>query len=220
MSESYRDVEKNGKPIVRRIKGKVRPVTIARIKELRIIKRDVRRRYIDMYQNVMNMYDSPLLLRFIQDFWTPTSNLEVNIIIGGFRRKTRNGQSAIFYDFIQQQLMFPDGVLRLSDVTIHTTWGDPGSRVVCSLVFKGTKTFDYPMAVATDVQEEEVEVGRNRNQETIMIGPISMNRTIRPIEACLMGTLTFHLDVNHYIERCVFQEHNLFTQEKRDHDKN
>eukprot|EP01040_Poterioochromonas_malhamensis_P015790 gene15790-17742_t len=110
--------------------------------------------------------------------------------------------------------MFPDGVLRLSDVTIHTTWGDPGSRVVCSLVFKGTKTFDYPMAVAT-VQGEEDDAGRNRTQETIMTGPICMNRTIRPIESCLMGTLTFHLDVNHYIERCVFQECNLFTQEKK-----
>lgn len=120
----------------RRLKGRRRAVNVKLMNELRIVKRDVRRRYIGMYNNVMNVHDHSLLLSFLRDLCTPSCSFTV-CLPNNRRNHVWRGVPEIFLQIAHSQLKIPDGVQQLGNGRIHVSLGKPGSRIISSVSFKG-----------------------------------------------------------------------------------
>lgn len=106
------------------------------INELRIVKRDIRRRYIGMYNNVMNIHDHSLLLNFLHDLCTPTCSFTV-CLPKNHRNHVWRGIPEIFLQIAGSQLKIPDGIQQLGNGKIHVSLEKPGSRIISSVSFQG-----------------------------------------------------------------------------------
>ncbi len=122
-----------------------------KINELRIVKRDIRRRYIEMYNNVINIHDHSLLSRFLNDICTPTCSFSVGLPGTGDIKYEWKGIEKVFHHMMQSHLQFPDGVQCLSDGKIHVSLGKPGSRIISSVSFRGTQLYEF--CLKTEVEK-------------------------------------------------------------------
>lgn len=119
----------------------------AYIPELRIIKRDIRRRYPEMMQNVMNSYDINLLERFYQQFTTPTmecfDDAAPSTVYDDYHWPK---QSKGYHRLLQATKMtfelFPDAVYYVDDVQVSVTLHERGSRITCRMRCKRTQIWD------------------------------------------------------------------------------
>jgi len=138
---SYKKKRDPNKIDFRKLEGRNRKVNIALIPKLRIIKRDIRRRYIDMHSNVVNSHDPDLLLRFLKEFCAPNCK---HVLTYRERSKTRvsSGIEGIYNHTVTHHQRFPDCVQFFSNTQIQIALDKPGSRIISSVVFKGTKIVD------------------------------------------------------------------------------
>lgn len=114
--------------------------------EIRIFRRDIRRRYALMFGNVMNSCDSSLFSDFLKEFAVPhfeaheeiPEGVEIKLI----RMKVIRGQDE-FVKFLGMNFtMMPDGVFRLSSAKVCQRLNSPGSRVVLHGSMLGTMLYE------------------------------------------------------------------------------
>ncbi len=142
-SNSIEPLSSNDPNRFRRLKGRKRACNVKKINELRIVKRDIRRRYIEMYNNVINIHDHSLLSRFLNDICTPTCSFSVGLPGTGDIKYEWKGIEKVFHHMMQSHLQIPDGVQCLSDGKIHVSLGKPGSRIISSVSFRGTLLYEF-----------------------------------------------------------------------------
>lgn len=208
----------------RRLKGRRRAVNVKLMNELRIVKRDIRRRYIGMYNNVMNVHDHSLLLSFLRDLCTPSCSFTVRLPHNHRGSHVWRGVQEIFLQMAHSQLRIPDGVQQLGDGRIHVSLGKPGSRIISSVSFRGTLMFKSRQG-----GEGEVELGKppqpqlsshssslcpSRSFERFpfdLFPPLS--QASQPKEIKASGVCTMILDEMNRIESFLMDFHDFYEEE-------
>jgi hypothetical protein len=116
-------------------------VNPAFLPHIRILKKDIRRTYGEMFVNVVNLHDPALLRKFLHEFCVPLCRFDFipNIAVGRIRRI---GLPEILFAMIQSQIKMPDGVSSLFNVSIHVPLLQPRSKIVGKLSFHGTRLYE------------------------------------------------------------------------------
>ncbi len=124
-----------------------------KINELRIVKRDIRRRYIEMYNNVINIHDHSLLSRFLNDICTPTCSFTIGLP-GNRPTLVRKGIKEILLHTMESHMKIPDGVQCLSNGKIHVCLEKPGSRIISFASFRGTALYKFRVEMELEKSEQ------------------------------------------------------------------
>lgn len=139
------------------------------IRALHVWKKDIRRKYIDMYRNVVNNHDMWLFTRFLMEFGNP-HHCQFNITLPSAANTPIvlcNGISDVVYGLTQIHLKLPDCVHLLSDTSIHVPHHAPGSRIVSKMVFEGTRLFEFhDDALAEAVRAEAAKKKKKKEKIT------------------------------------------------------
>ncbi len=128
-------------PNLKKLVGRSRLVDISMLPKLRIVKKDFRRRYIEMYNNVMNNHDADLLHRFLFEFCTPDCQFIINVGLS-FSPPVKQGILDIVRYTMLTAIRMPDNCHYLTNARIHVPLDQPGSRIVSTVNFKGTVLFE------------------------------------------------------------------------------
>ncbi len=140
-----------------------------------LVKSDIRRSYSNIFTNVINSMNFPLLVEFLKHYCVPnlilTQNISLSlrgtIIASGEERQLQKEQGCA-YKFktayvvgLQNVVQFwynktkvlPDSVYRLNNASVHTTSHSAGSRVVSDFSVAFTKLYDIPFHIAIPGQQ-------------------------------------------------------------------
>lgn len=216
---------------IRKLEGRYRYVNVSLIPKLRIVKRDIRRRYIEMYNNVMNIHDISLLSGFLQEFCIPNCRYQINLPYSP-QPVLKNGIFEILHHAIENQVTMPDGINLFGEAKIHVALERPGSRIISNATFKGTKIFDYLPSdkIAKFEQDSNETKGSDETKSTdsqqpevshslLPIPDIHLSRSSHPVEVVFKGVLTLFLDDNNRIELFQVDDVYLSTKEVQSIDK-
>lgn len=112
--------------------------------QLRILRRDIRRKYPEMIQNVINSSDIELLSSFYEHFFIPTVEV-INLDCGESVYdsyqwpKHTKGYPRYLQAMNMVYQLFPDAVYYLDDVQISVVLHERGSRIVGRMRSKRTQ---------------------------------------------------------------------------------
>jgi hypothetical protein len=122
--------------------------------ELRVFRRDIRRRYGEMWVNVNNYHDPSLLDAWFREFCRPdcqfytfkpspqtSSDRETLVAYEKLGKKEEAilGLNDIISAFIMNFELMPDSVARLKECQVRVIQGSSGSRIVGKIIIRGTK---------------------------------------------------------------------------------
>jgi hypothetical protein len=142
--------------------------------ELRVFRRDIRRRYGEMWVNVNNYHDPSLLDSWFREFCRPdcefytfkpsphTSSDRESLVAYeklGKKEETILGLNDIISAFIMNFELMPDSVARLKECQVRVVQGDIGSRIVGKIMIRGTKLFH----VVQKENQKEIENNSTNN---------------------------------------------------------
>mmetsp|Transcript_14388 Transcript_14388/g.15562 ORF Transcript_14388/g.15562 Transcript_14388/m.15562 type:complete len:269 (-) Transcript_14388:415-1221(-) len=197
----------------RKRKSSKRPSTNpAFMPALRILRRDIRRKYCDMIYNVINSHDPTLISKFFHDFSIPNvqrvlqlpsdtlQSLHQTLMITGIEEQVK--------DFCMNYTLMPDVIFTFTDVKVCKSTNICGSRVVARTLVRGTLLYS-----ARNKRAEKKDLMERYDPATIVTTATceSIERTddliLQPLETPLNyemhGIVTLHLDDQH---RMVFIE--------------
>ncbi len=139
----------------------------AYIPSLRILRRDVRRKYADMFNNIFNNYDPKLVSEFCRTFMSPdfryadTVSQEIQDK-SVFRSVYVQGAKAFTHLVATLDYIMPDQVIQLRSVQVCKRSHEVGSRIVSKVSMIGHLL--YLPQVSIDSVEVDDEGNVNRNQ--------------------------------------------------------
>lgn len=157
----------------------------------RILKRDIRRRYAEMFNNVFNSHDPMMIVRFLQTFAAPDCRLADTISADISSRTVFQSTFVIGVAGIMKLLavhayMIPDMVLLLHEAKVCKRSDQRGSKVVAHVTLRGTHLF-IP----------DVPIGRVEVDEQGAIRSDQFQLQSCPKGVCIEGVFVFHLDELH-----------------------
>jgi hypothetical protein len=126
------------------VPGRKRKINPSFMPSLRVLKKDIRRKYTEMYINVLNNHDPALIFRFFQEFCLPNCDWLLRFpqnAIPTIRQHV--GIPDMLVGLMLVHARMPDTVYSLGDVAIHVPFDNPsgGSRITGNLILKGTRLF-------------------------------------------------------------------------------
>ncbi len=119
--------------------------------EIRVYRKDIRRRYSEMFLNVSNNHDLQLFKRFIDEFFRPDCQViqvtpfdhELSRVIEQIIRngvdKALTSLKEFFYAYALHIEMRPDVIVKLKESQVRVRQGYRGSVVVTKFLMKGTQ---------------------------------------------------------------------------------
>ncbi len=114
--------------------------------QIRIFRRDIRRRYASMFNNVVNSHDSSLLSQFLKEFAVPQlkalEEIPEDLEIKLYRMKVIQGQDQFVRMLGLNYLMMPDSFFRLTDIKVCQTLNISGSRIILRSEMTGTMLYE------------------------------------------------------------------------------
>ncbi len=141
--ETRRITKSQTKP--EQIKYYRRPSTnIPFIPSLRILKRDIRRKYVEMISNVINSHDPTLFSSFIDEFYhhnCSSTHTFPNNAESFFRPHLLKGKESLKSFHTSTCHLLPDGVVRHSENQICKRLNESGSRIVGKVETTGTMIY-------------------------------------------------------------------------------
>jgi hypothetical protein len=134
------------------------------IPSLRIVKRDIRRKYGEMMMNVMNSHDISFLSSFVCDFCNPSMEmLDSGAPDAIYEEYHWPRQAQGFITLLSAMKMsfevFPDSIFRMKDYMISVRLGEKGSRLTGTLVCKRSQLYDI------EFQSDKNDHGNEKAQE-------------------------------------------------------
>lgn len=121
----------------------------ARVSVPRILRRDIRRTYANMFVNSINSGQPDMIARFITRFCTPYASSCFSHPDGDELKVMPNfevsGSSGIYAMFCAQLLQHPDLVIHMRTSKVVTSPESPGGVVVATCNGFGTKMYDIDM---------------------------------------------------------------------------
>ncbi len=199
-----------GKPKKKRKKYPHRPpYRPAFMPELRILKRDIRRKYPEMLQNVMNSHDIHLLERFYKHFILPTADLydcnAPSMVYDEYHwPKQSKGYQRKLEAMAMSFKLFPDSVFYLDDIQISVRLHERGSRIMGKTRSKQTQVVGVKFLSnqGKTSSEEMME-----NHPPFEVVPLET-----PMMVELTGRFLLELDECHRIEKAqIIFDHFTFT---------
>ncbi len=139
--------------------------------EIRIYRRDIRRRYGEMFTNVINMHDVAIMRQFLEEFFRPDCQI-IKVLsskhqIPKFKpcavlNKPMTTRHEMLHDYYYSCEMMPDSTMQLLESQVRVRQGAAGSLVVAKSLIKGTKLFAVKLIQQltrndTFILEEEAE---------------------------------------------------------------
>ncbi len=122
-----------------------RPSTnIPFIPSIRILKRDIRRKYVEMISNVINSHDAALFSSFIDEFYHPNFSISYTspqTVEHFFKPLHLIGRDRVKTFLLGGFFFVPDGVEIHSDNKICKRLNENGSRIVGNLEKSGTMIY-------------------------------------------------------------------------------
>lgn len=225
------DKEKSGKKTTH-LPQRRRPIKPAYLPELRVLRRDIRRRYFEMLQTVFNNHDTALTASFLNKFCVPTCDLvdvisDPNLPPHLPREKKMEGIEGIYNGLVYSFVLMPDMIFQSETVQVVVKQQSYGSRVVGKVRFTGTLMFHKPSTASQKTREHGpsfcVETMLNEfdnlkvtSDKLIADGDVSKLATVEDMRAELTlsiipkaieyeGIFTMFLDANHQIYRFLLE---------------
>lgn len=180
--------------------------------QIRIFRRDIRRKYATMFNNVVNSHDSSLLSQFLKEFAVPhfeaLEEIPENLEIKLYRMKVIQGQDQFVRMLGLNYLMMPDSFFRLTDVKVCQTLNISGSRIILHSEMTGTMLYEVMNSHSRPQQHHQqrtiTDGGETNGSQHVCsnelqnAGP-TLQILRKPFEYTLDTVLTMQLDENHRI---------------------
>ncbi len=181
---------------------------------LRILRRDIRRKYSTMISNVFNSHDIDFVAKFFQEFSLP--NLEICHEFGDcfsppsyhLRRSQEFGIDKIVESFRINFHLIPDSVFRFTDVKVCQKLREQGSRIISYATVTGTMLYEMKKHVY-DSQDGINVVHPDYCQDDITLTDSNvevLTKLKKPIEFLIQSVIIFDLDSNHRIKSMTFSK--------------
>lgn len=184
------------------------PYKTSFIPEIRILKRDIRRKYADMFNNVINSHDNKLFSSFIDDFYRPEC-----VIIHTFPDNVPicftpieiQGTAMLKRLQAVNSLILPDSIARMTDTQICKRLYENGSRIFANYYIEATAIFLPKMFNGKAVDKNDVVVEYDLDPkdfysfEKIEDYLQQLQLAAIPMNIKLSGTYEMLLDENHRI---------------------
>ncbi len=160
---------------------------------LRILKRDIRRKYIDMLGNIFNYSDPKVVSQFFKTFAIPefrhcdtvTEEIERKTV---FRSAYIQGIKSLLGHYVPSSYMLPDQFAQFDLIRVCKRSDEIGSRVISKLSIRGTWLYQPKVPVDLVIVDEEGNV----DQSQFQLHP-------SPQGIYIEGICVMHLDGNHHI---------------------
>lgn len=187
-----------------------RSFNVAFIPALRILKRDIRRRYIDMFNNVINSHDNQLFCSFIDEFYRPeckSAHFFPDNVPPCFRSLEINGIDLLKRTHMINTVALPDSVIQMFNAKICKRLDEKGSRIMGSFHAQGT-------AIYLPKMYNGVPVDRNDSISQYCVNPMDLvyvedfmshlQLAATPMMMQLSGTFEMILDEEHrFVSACI-----------------
>ncbi len=134
--------------------GKRRSTNPTYMPELRILRRDIRRKYCEMFRNVANNRDFALIKSFFEEYCRPECTFTTTKQFDETSRKTmasvmKKSKGNVIVSSLRDLMagmavnyeMMPDAIFLLEDCQIRVKQGVKGSSVICKALIKGTRLY-------------------------------------------------------------------------------
>lgn len=179
------------------------------IPAIRIFRRDIRRKYGEMLNNVLNSYDVNLLRRFLQDFAVPHVIQYIKEFPSDLFAQLHNttkfqGIEAAVEALGRHYFAIPDINFNFSEVKVCQRLDTVGSRVLISSLIKGTLVYGLVPRIegtASLPVNEEVALVDSKSLYCFDASQQNDNMLLRLLEQqvdyCLQVFLTISLDEQH-----------------------
>ncbi len=179
------------------------------IPAIRIFRRDIRRKYGEMLNNVLNSYDVNLLRRFMQDFAVPQVIQYIKEFPPDLFAQLHNttqfqGIEAAVEALGRHYFAIPDINFYFSEVKVCQRLDTVGSRVLVSSLIKGTLVYGLVPRIESTASipvNEEVALVDSKSLYCFETSQKSDNVFLRLLEQqvdyCLQVFLTISLDEQH-----------------------
>lgn len=167
---------------------------------IRILRRDIRRKYGEMMSNVLNSCDRDLCLRFLKAFAIPTfiSYYQVfpsELLTYLHCSRKIEGVEEVVEIFCRKCFSAPDIVFHASDNKVCQRLNTPGSRVVANLSVKGTMLY----AFVSDRNHAVEDQSEDSFIDQLAQKMIFLQKLNPPLDISLKGSYTLLLDEQHRI---------------------
>ncbi len=132
--------------------------------ELRILRRDIRRRYAEMFVNVINSHDLPLLIKFVQEFCRPDCRYIKDYIAEGSELQALreamdrdmvtdlNGMIEIFAFCF---LVMPDSFFTLKESQLRVKQGVRETQIFAKIAVTATRLYSFE--IIDETRESMIE---------------------------------------------------------------
>jgi hypothetical protein len=144
-----------------------------------------------MWSNILNNHDSFLLTSFLNEF--SVSNCEFTSTIMSHPLPLippRVGVSEIVDMIVVGQVAMPDSISLLHNTKIHAVYNQPGSRIIASLRFQGTKLYDIAKSGECSLETKNEELVQQQAPKQL-VSPVLREK---PVEMSIEGLFTMVLD--------------------------
>lgn len=179
----------------------------------RILKRDVRRTYAQMYLNVMNSGDISLILAYFQRFYDQNCTMIRMVQVtenGDIRQKDivhTCGRDLIALHFASIVESIPDLVCQWRDASIRQHFGSSGSEVILEASFKGTRFYNLNLDEVKSALEKCCQQSQSSSVVTkehvalqILQDSTMYVKMDDPLSFTTIGRITMFLDEHHCIQ--------------------
>jgi len=174
----------------------------------RILKRDVRRTYAQMYLNVMNSGDISLTVAYFQRFYDQNCTMSrlMQVNENGQIRKTdmsqTYGRDLIALHFASLVESIPDLVCQWRDASIRQHLNSSGSEVILEASFKGTRFYNLNTdELKAAVEKYQQQTARKEHVMMQILQDSSMYlKMVDPMHFTSIGQVTMFLDENNCIQ--------------------
>lgn len=162
---------------------------------LRILKRDIRRKYADMMNNVLNSDDRKLIWNFFRDFSTPMIQTVHNTFNDDLRTlypTVISGLEQTVNIFCKNFIVMPDIVFRIMNVKICKRSDSSGSRIIALTTKRGTLLYSMKkrnLLETSEMMTTEAIEGPNADE---LLTPLQT-----PINYSMKDVIIFNLDHEH-----------------------
>jgi len=195
----------------------------------RILKRDIRREYVNMYINVQNSSDGELVNRYIDEFYVPNCQFEMDlpwVTQFNFPRLTLcHGRENLILNWKHHLTLFPDFTMQLykpnntqapQQAHIIQREGLKGCIITFYAIMRGTimhRGIFHALTPLTSTSSCSTQCNHENNCcihcQQIKTTPMLSS----PIKMVNFGWVTFHVDEEHRINRILIDviAHELTT---------
>lgn len=109
----------------------------------RILKGDIRRRYAQMYANVMNSYNYDLVMSYFQRFYVPSASMTKNPVRDNPNPVTEiHGIELLTYYYLILQQSAPDKITKVCDIQLKQRSDSDDIEIICHFSASYTQLYE------------------------------------------------------------------------------